>query len=283
MFERFTKEARRVLVVAQEEALGLGHNYIGTEHIVLGLLSSSRLRLLVTVPPDDIRAAVLEAVAAFPTAEPVGEEPAEMDAVGRKRLRRIIRSGLAPPFTARAKKTLELSLREALQLGHNYIGTEHLLLGVLREGEGVGAKVLKRVGVTQRDVVQRLHDLPADAPAEPLVGTRYTRGAAAFFQGLSADREDRGPLGTPELLLQLVRDGDSAAGRALMALGVTVEAVEAQLAEIGVEGTSDDPAVTEPIEVKVGGRSLKIDDPETRKKILDLLREHEGDGEADAG
>ena len=128
MFERFTDRARRVLVLAQEEAGLLNHGFIGTEHILLGLVAEG----------DGLAAKALESL------------DISLDAV-RERVREIIgpsRSS-APdsrPFTPRAKKALELSLREALQLGHNYIGTEHLLLGVVREGDGVGAQVLVSLG-----------------------------------------------------------------------------------------------------------------------------------------
>ncbi len=128
MFERFTDRARRVVVLAQEESRLLNHNYIGTEHILLGLVHEG------------------EGVAALAlTSMGIG-----LDAV-RGQVEEIIGQGKAAPtghipFTPRAKKVLELSLREALQLGHNYIGTEHILLGLLREGEGVAAQVLQKLG-----------------------------------------------------------------------------------------------------------------------------------------
>src|SRR5881394_3740067 len=109
MFERFTDRARRVVVLAQEEARMLNHNYIGTEHILLGLIHEG----------EGVAAKALESLGI--SLEGVGQQAP---------------SGHIP-FTPRAKKVLELSLREALQLGHNYIGTEHILLGLIREGEGV--------------------------------------------------------------------------------------------------------------------------------------------------
>jgi ATP-dependent Clp protease ATP-binding subunit ClpC len=128
MFERFTERARRVVVLAQEEARLLKHNYIGTEHLLLGLIHEG------------------EGVAA--TA--LTELSISLEAV-RTQVEEIIGHGQRPstghiPFTLRAKKVLELSLREALQLGHNYIGTEHILLGLIREGEGVAAQVLVKLG-----------------------------------------------------------------------------------------------------------------------------------------
>ncbi len=128
MFERFTDRARRVVVLAQEEARMLNHNYIGTEHILLGLIHEG----------EGVAAKALESLGI------------SLDAV-RAQVEEIIGQGQqAPsghiPFTPRAKKVLELSLREALQLGHNYIGTEHILLGLIREGEGVAAQVLVKLG-----------------------------------------------------------------------------------------------------------------------------------------
>jgi Clp amino terminal domain, pathogenicity island component len=128
VFERFTDRARRVLVLAQEEARLLNHSFIGTEHILLGLiqegdgLAAKALESL-DISLEQVRAKVVETIG------PAGSPP-----------------GSSPPFTPRAKKVLELSLREALQFGHNYIGTEHILLGLVREGEGVAAQVLTSFG-----------------------------------------------------------------------------------------------------------------------------------------
>ncbi len=141
MFERFTDRARRVVVLAQEEARMLSHNYIGTEHILLGLIHEG----------DGIAAKALESLSI------------SLEAV-RAQVEEIIGQGQqAPsghiPFTPRAKKVLELSLREALQLGHNYIGTEHILLGLIREGEGVAAQVLQKLGADLNRVRQQVIQL----------------------------------------------------------------------------------------------------------------------------
>ena len=141
MFERFTDRARRVLVLAQEEARLLNHNFIGTEHILLGLIHEG----------EGVAAKALESLGI--TLEAVREKVEET----------IGPAGAAttgsPPFTPRAKKVLELSLREALQLGHNYIGTEHMLLGVVREGEGVAATVLQSLGADLSRVRQQVIQL----------------------------------------------------------------------------------------------------------------------------
>src|ERR1700733_1015070 len=127
MFERFTDRARRVVVQAQIEARELQHNYIGTEHILLGLISLDEGLAVHVLRSLNVDTRAL--------AEQV------RDQVGRGKS--TPPPGQHIPFTPRAKKTLELALREALQLRHNYIGTEHLLLGLVREGEGVAAQILK--------------------------------------------------------------------------------------------------------------------------------------------
>ncbi|WP_298251930.1 ATP-dependent Clp protease ATP-binding subunit [uncultured Arthrobacter sp.] len=151
MFERFTDRARRVVVLAQEEARMLNHNYIGTEHILLGLIHEG----------EGVAAKALESLSI------------SLGAV-REQVQEIIGQGQqAPsghiPFTPRAKKVLELSLREALQLGHNYIGTEHILLGLIREGEGVAAQVLVKLGAdlnrVRQQVIQLLSGYQGKEPA----------------------------------------------------------------------------------------------------------------------
>src|ERR687885_1349774 len=142
MFERFTERARKVVVLAQEEARHFNHNYIGTEHLLLGLLRedegvAARALSSLNVTLDEVREQV-ESIVGY------GEEG----------------TGGQAPFTPRSKKVLELALREALQLGHNYIGTEHILLGLVRESEGVAARVLSNLDVdpdkVRREVVRRL-------------------------------------------------------------------------------------------------------------------------------
>jgi ATP-dependent Clp protease ATP-binding subunit ClpC len=163
MFERFTDRARRVVVLAQEEARMLNHNYIGTEHILLGLIHEG----------EGVAAKALESLGI------------SLEAV-RQQVEEIIGQGQqAPsghiPFTPRAKKVLELSLREALQLGHNYIGTEHILLGLIREGEGVAAQVLVKLGAdlnrVRQQVIQLLSGYQGKEPAAaggPQEGTPST-------------------------------------------------------------------------------------------------------------
>ncbi len=157
MFERFTDRARRVVVLAQEEARMLNHNYIGTEHILLGLIHEG----------EGVAAKALESLGI------------SLEAV-RQQVEEIIGQGQqAPsghiPFTPRAKKVLELSLREALQLGHNYIGTEHILLGLIREGDGVAAQVLVKLGAdlnrVRQQVIQLLHGYQGKEPSTAAAGS----------------------------------------------------------------------------------------------------------------
>jgi ATP-dependent Clp protease ATP-binding subunit ClpC len=177
MFERFTDRARNVVVLAQDEARLLNHNYIGTEHILLGLIHEGEG---VAAKALDLLGISLAAV--------------------RQQVEEIIGRGQqAPsghiPFTPRAKKVLELSLREALQLGHNYIGTEHILLGLIHEGEGVAAQVLVKLGGNLDRVRQQVIALEQENPtteelspaARRRTGRTHTSAAAEAFA--HAERE----------------------------------------------------------------------------------------------
>ncbi|HZA27914.1 MAG TPA: ATP-dependent Clp protease ATP-binding subunit [Actinomycetota bacterium] len=166
MFERFTDRARRVVVLAQEEARMLNHNYIGTEHILLGLIHEG----------EGVAAKALESLGI------------SLEAV-RQQVEEIIGQGQSAPtghipFTPRAKKVLELSLREALQLGHNYIGTEHILLGLIREGEGVAAQVLQKLGAdlnrVRQQVIQLLSGYTGGKEAAP--GEQTPQGSMVLDQ-----------------------------------------------------------------------------------------------------
>jgi ATP-dependent Clp protease ATP-binding subunit ClpC len=163
VFERFTERARQVVVLAQDEARTLGHGYIGTEHLLLGLIReqdgvAARALGALGVTEDDARAQVAAMVVA-------GDDAATGQI----------------PFTRRAKEVLELALREALALGHNYIGTEHILLGLLRENQGIGAQVLRDLGADPERVRSEILPLLAAASrtpsAHPARATRFAEGS----------------------------------------------------------------------------------------------------------
>jgi ATP-dependent Clp protease ATP-binding subunit ClpC len=176
VFERFTERARQVVVLAQEEARALKHNYIGTEHLLLGLLRED----------EGIAARVLDELGV--TLEGVREQVAQTIGQGEE-----VTTGQIP-FTPRAKKVLELSLREALTLGHNWIGTEHVLLGIVREDEGVGARILFDAGAD------------ADAIRDTVIrklGPVASRGASPRPSGQLRRVGRRGRLDRPATLIVL--------------------------------------------------------------------------------
>jgi len=244
MFERFTNRARHVVVLAQEEARRLHHNYIGTEHILLGLLGE----------PDGL---------AFQALERFGMS---LDST-RVEVKAIVGTGKAEhtghiPFTPRAKKILELALREALQLHHNYIGTEHILLGVIREGDGVGAQVLKQHSADLMPIRMAVLDLLPTVPTEATRGRRWLRRRSAAGPGEAPEPGESAelrttpaadislseaarlagsqPVGSHHLLLAALGDPDTAAARALAALGVNLDQAREALRHADVTGTSDE-------------------------------------------
>jgi ATP-dependent Clp protease ATP-binding subunit ClpC len=172
VFERFTDRARRTVVFAQEEARMLNHNYIGTEHILLGLLREE----------EGVAARALTSLGV--SLEAVRRDVGEIVGRGSEVPRGHI------PFTPRAKKVLELSLREALQLGHNYIGTEHILLGLIREGEGIAAQVLQKLGADLNRVRQTVVQLLSEHTAE--TATAVGEAVGVFTEGVAPTSE---PLG----------------------------------------------------------------------------------------
>ena len=250
MFERFTDRARRVLVFAQHEAKGLDHNFIGTEHILLGLI----------VENEGIAAKALR------------ELGVDLDAT-RQQIEKVIGRGNpsdmggAPPFTPRSKKVLELSLREAMQLGHNYIGTEHLLLGLIREGEGVGAQVLIEQGLSaakvRNKVVALLAGYSMTREASPLTktpaGSRVEAAAARLAAG--------GEVGSQHYLLALLEDTNSLACRVLGSLGVTTEAAADRIGSIGTGGTDDEMPAPFSAHVFQGGITIRIEDAEMAARV----------------
>jgi ATP-dependent Clp protease ATP-binding subunit ClpA len=242
MFERFTDRARRVVVLAQEEARLLDHGYIGTEHILLGVIHEG------------------EGVAA----QALASLEIDLTAV-REAVERLVPRGESTPsghipFTPHAKKVLELSLREALRLAHNYIGTEHILLGLVREREGMAAKALVQVGADLDSVRQRIEEMVTSL-AEPgtlrgaetarTVSMRLSaRGQARVSEVLTRSRDQvvfrrftvpacrvlllaesealrlgRVTVGAEHLLLGLLAEEEGVAARALGTLGLDLAGV----------------------------------------------------------
>jgi ATP-dependent Clp protease ATP-binding subunit ClpA len=260
MFERFTTGARRVVVQAQEESRKLQHNYIGTEHLLLGLLTESE-------------GFASRALTGFGISlEGARQEVKDLVGVGKKAPSGHI------PFTPRAKKTLELSLREALQLHHEYIGTEHLLLGLIMEGErgdkgeGVGVKILQEHAELPVIRAAVLNLLPAAAPETPNArrwrrfmeaarparpdepGSSWEPGpeqgteqavlsatpAADATLSRAAQLAGAQPVGSHHLLLASLADPRTAAARTLVALGVDLDQARDALLVTDVTGTSDE-------------------------------------------
>jgi ATP-dependent Clp protease ATP-binding subunit ClpA len=265
MFERFTQRARHTVVLAQEEARQLDHNYIGTEHLLLGLLGE----------PESVAGVVL---ARFGITR---------DAVRAEVTKKVGRGKKTPaaghiPFTPRAKKTLELSLREAHALRHNYIGTEHILLGLIRESEGVAAQILGEHTALLSLRMAVIDETTAMSPAEqppaaeeddennavlrwlrsrlsrqgPRAAVPFrremfpgaapsgppTRGTPAVESALEQAARLAGPMpvGSHHLLLAALADEKSAASAALAALGVDREQLREQLLATDVAGTTDE-------------------------------------------
>ena len=236
MFERFTNYARHVVVLSQEEARRLQHNYIGTEHLVLGQLGE----------PEGLAAKVLAGFGM--TLDSARRDVTEIIGTGKSETSGHI------PFTPQAKKVLEYSLREALQLDQSYIGTEHLLLGSLRDPGGTGAQLLKRYGDLLAIRVAVLDQIPvavaaagaakqrrwatsdeskvlAALNATPAVDTALTAAA-----GLAGSRA----VGTHDLLAAALTDTESAVARALANAGVDLDLVRQALRDTDVTGTTDE-------------------------------------------
>jgi len=216
MFERFTDRARRVVVLAQEEARMLNHNYIGTEHILLGLIHEG----------EGVAAKALESLGI------------SLEAV-RQQVEEIIGQGQqAPsghiPFTPRAKKVLELSLREALQLGHNYIGTEHILLGLIREGDGVAAQVLVKLGADLNRVRQQVEEIIGQGQQAPSGHIPFTPRAKKVLELSLREALQLGHnyIGTEHMLLGLVREGEGVAAQVLVSLGADLARVRQQVIQL---------------------------------------------------
>jgi ATP-dependent Clp protease ATP-binding subunit ClpC len=281
MFERFTTAARHVVVLAQEEARELDHNYIGTEHLLLGLLSET------------------EGIAARALAET--NLSIEMT---RSRIVAAVGRGKKPPsghipFTPRAKKVLERSLREALGLRHNYIGTEHILLGILEMNDGLATILLRDWGIDFKELRKRVLELVTAAGAEQEAGDQAETGpgrrrrrayvdsgirtgekteqrqTAATVSGLANAIRYAGqdPVGSHHVLRALLTDPNSAATRTLTSLGLDVAAAQQALEKADLADTSDELPET----AGRRGMSLRLTDSAlvleaTDRRLLGLAR-----------
>jgi ATP-dependent Clp protease ATP-binding subunit ClpA len=257
MFERFSGQARHVVVSAQEEARELDHNYIGTEHLLLGLLTS-----------DSLASASLNALGYT------------RDDVQAKVVATVGRGKASPgghiPFTPRAKKVLELSLREALQLKHNYIGTEHILLGLLREGEGMAAQILADKHPLDRIRGEVLTRIESPAPRE-VHGAGRTPAAHEVL-ALAAELAGEGPVGSHHILEAILQQPDSAAAKVLGDAGIDLDQLAAKLDQVSIEDTADDTpqqAAARQLELSVTDETVTVvlRDPaslELGKRIVQL-------------
>jgi len=255
MFERFTDRARHVVVIAQDSARALDHNYIGTEHLLLGLLREE----------NGIAGIVLANLGLT-----VDAARADIEAATKRKGKHAPKGHI--PFTPRAKKVLELGLREALQLGHNYIGTEHILLGLMREGEGLGAEILRKHNLDASAVRARILDeIPVSEGPEGRRLRRWLRPRAASSRpafrttsaidtSLEEARRLAGDaaVGSHHLLLATLNDASSAAAKALTNLGVDLDRAREALRNVEVAGTSDE------LPEEAGRRQLTMTVTDTR-------------------
>jgi ATP-dependent Clp protease ATP-binding subunit ClpC len=253
MFERFSDQARHVIVMAQDEARELDHNYIGTEHLLMGLLATS----------DPLASAGLLATSgsiAMASLTSLGYTLRDV----RDAVEAIVGRGKAPssgqiPFTPRAKKVLELSLREARQLKHNYIATEHILLGLLREGEGRAAQIL-----AGRHPLDRIRDDVLARIEPPMAQHAHGAGrtpAAHEVLTLAAELAAETPVGSHHILKAILKQPDSAAAKVLTDSGIDLDQLAAKLEEVSTEDTADDTptqAAARQLELSVTDESVTV-------------------------
>ena len=248
MFERFTAEARTVVIRAQEEARAMRHDSIGTEHILLGLFTmptsvAARALRNLGITAAAVRTGIEEKVGLGAEDSPAGHIP----------------------FTKRAKKVLELSLREALQLKHNYIGTEHILLALQREGEGLAAEILAgriHTGTIRETVNDLLRDGVREHPAdEPAPRTNAADEVVTAAQALAGDA----PMGSHHLLEALIRAEGSMAAKVLADLGIDPATIAAKVDEFDTEDTTD----ATPEELAARKMELRVENDEVHLVFRD--------------
>jgi ATP-dependent Clp protease ATP-binding subunit ClpA len=248
MFERFTDRARRVIVVAENTAREMGHQQIKPEHLLVALTESDGVAAKAMaeggVDGAELRARVSARLESNPSA---------------KKLNRV-------PFSPDAKKALEQSLRAALGLGHNYIGTEHLFLGVQRQAQRRGEKIDDLLGVCADDVHKRI--LQMLEGRRPVATMRSPALNAAM--GNAARLAGQAPITTGHLLTAMIADTRSQVARALADLGVSADAVAAALGRVPVADTSDATPAEQGVTITVGGATTLISDPDVAAALRGL-------------
>ncbi len=269
MFERFTERARQVVVLAQEEARGIKHDYIGTEHILLGLLREE----------EGLAARVLESLDI--TLERVRVQVVRLVGTGEE-----VTAGQIP-FTPRAKKVLELALREALSLGHNFIGTEHILLGIVRENEGVAARILLDFDADsekiRNEVIRMLSDPGYEEARRAGASVVGRRGpGSGWLDGLQPvlgqlAQEMRRELGRDpdpgDLLLVLACATNTLAGRASREMGLDLDTLWATIQKLRQEDQRSQQQATSEIEELSRAKEQAIE--EQRFEVAAQLRDQE--------
>jgi ATP-dependent Clp protease ATP-binding subunit ClpC len=247
MFERFTDRARQVIVVAQDEARELGHPLIRPEHLALGLLQGKGVACRALgdfgVTYDETRARILAAT-------PAGE----------------VLAGERLPFTPEAKKVLEHSLREALRLKHKYIGTEHLLLGLLRTDEHLAADLF---AVNLELLRARVIQYATGSPEDRVLRSPALHAALGRAQGAAGDA----PVTTGQVLVALAGDPESQAGKALDRLGVSERVLADTVRELPVDDTTDAPGPPRWFEIRLGGVTTTVEDAELTRILSEVSPE----------
>jgi ATP-dependent Clp protease ATP-binding subunit ClpA len=248
MFERFTDRARRVIVLAQDTAREMGHQQIKPQHLLVALAEGEGVAAIAMAQSGVDRTALRDKVAQRFESKP-----------SAKKLNKL-------PFSPEAKRAMEQSLRAALGFGHNYIGTEHLFLGVQREAEQRGETLDELLGVSAAAVHDRvLQLLPGTRPAAPMRSPAlHAAMSAAARQAGGAD------MTTGHLLAAMIADTESQAAKALAALGVGTEAVTATLVQVPLAATSDATPSAQSIAITVGETTTLISDPDVAAALRQL-------------
>ncbi|MFZ0667355.1 MAG: Clp protease N-terminal domain-containing protein [Acidimicrobiales bacterium] len=251
MFERFTPRARRVIVSAQDAARGMGHRLIRPEHLVVALREEDGMAALAMeqcgVDASALRTKVADKFEVTPSAH---------------KLQKI-------PFSPEAKKSLELSLRSALELRHNYIGTEHLFLGVHRGFEHRGESLDELVGVDTEEIQNKLRELMGSATSERGLSSSAVQSAT----DLARHKAKKSPMTTGHLLLAMIEDEDSQAAIALSSLGVSSDVLQSAVDRVPLAGTSDASLKPTNVVIRVGETTTIISDSDVAAALGDLSKE----------